>query len=196
MSSLAASPADPPPAVTAVLLAAGAGRRAGGPKALRTGPDGVPWLTRSVGVLRDGGCPEVVVVLGCRAEPARRLVSGLAGVRVVIAEDWERGLGASLRAGLTALGPSASAVVHLVDLPDVGADVVRRLLRDGGSGPRALARAGYRGRPGHPVLIGAGHVPEVLAQLRGDTGAGAYLRRHRARLVDCADLATGQDRDD
>ena len=50
-----------------VLLAAGAGRRAGGPKALRVDADGTSWLLRSIAVLRDGGCAAVIVVLGCQA---------------------------------------------------------------------------------------------------------------------------------
>ncbi|HEY6683600.1 MAG TPA: NTP transferase domain-containing protein, partial [Propionibacteriaceae bacterium] len=50
--------------IIGVLLAAGAGRRAGGPKALRVDPDGTSWLLRSITVLREGGCDAVVVVLG------------------------------------------------------------------------------------------------------------------------------------
>ena len=54
-----------------MLLAAGAGRRAGGPKALRIDSDGTSWLLRSIAVLRDGGCAAVVVVLGCEADRVR-----------------------------------------------------------------------------------------------------------------------------
>src|SRR5918992_671424 len=91
--------------VCGVLLAAGAGRRAGGPKALRTDPDGTSWLVRSIAVLRDGGCSSVVVVLGCAADAARDVIAGsvYAGdrqVSVVEAADWRDGMGVSLRAGL------------------------------------------------------------------------------------------------
>src|SRR5919112_2308818 len=84
--------------VCGVLLAAGAGRRAGGPKALRTDPDGTSWLLRSIAVLRDGGCASVVVVLGCAAEAARDIIAGsvYAGddqVSVVEAVDWRGGGG-------------------------------------------------------------------------------------------------------
>ena len=44
----------------------------------------------------------------------------------------------------------------LVDLPDVTAEVVRRVSA-AGDGPRALARATYDGWPGHPVLLGRDH---------------------------------------
>jgi CTP:molybdopterin cytidylyltransferase MocA len=49
-----------------LLLAAGAGRRMGMPKALVG-----DWLARSVGVLRDGGCSGVTVVLGARVTGRR-----------------------------------------------------------------------------------------------------------------------------
>src|SRR5919112_3895553 len=84
--------------VCGVLIAAGAGRRAGGPKALRTDPDGTSWLVRSIAVLRDGGCSSVVVVLGCAADPARDIIAGsvYAGdgeVNIVEAADWQEGMG-------------------------------------------------------------------------------------------------------
>ena len=61
--------------ILGVLLAAGAGRRAGGPKALRVDADGTSWLERSIKVLRDGGCDAVIVVLGCEAARARDLIA-------------------------------------------------------------------------------------------------------------------------
>lgn len=186
--------------VVGVLLAAGAGRRAGGPKALRHDPDGTPWLVRSIAVLQEGGCDAVVVVLGAEADQARRLLRG-AGVdadprvRVVEEADWARGLATSLRAGIRAAAPADAMLVHLVDLPDVTAAVVRRVLGAATAGPQVLARASYDGAPGHPVLIGADHLDAVLAEATADRGASAYLRRHHVLAVPCEDLASGQDRD-
>src|SRR5918998_5017176 len=92
--------------VCGVLLAAGAGRRAGGPKAVRTDPDGTSWLLRSIAVLRDGGCTSVVVVLGCAADAARDVIAGSVyasddQVSVVEAGDWRGrgGLSFGLRVG-------------------------------------------------------------------------------------------------
>lgn len=182
-------------AVTGVLLAAGAGRRAGGPKALRRDADQTSWLLRSVEVLRDGGCTEVVVVLGCEAEAARRL---LEGVPVVTLENpgWADGMSGSLRVGLATVTarPGRAALVHLVDLPDVSAAVVARLLAIP-STPDVLARATYGGRPGHPVLVGPAHLVPLAATLRADRGAQDYLRTAGAHEVECGDLATGRDDD-
>jgi len=187
--------------VTGVLLAAGGGRRAGGPKVLRRAADGRPWLTRSVRVLVAGGCSDVVVVLGSAGAEARLLLAEhLCPADRVTAVDnpaWPLGMGSSLAVGLDTVrrGGTSAALVHLVDLPDVGSDVLVRLLRAAPPLPSCLARAGYLGRPGHPVLIGPDHLTPVLASLAGDAGARAYLRRAGAAVVECGDLATGQDVD-
>nr|WP_301539502.1 nucleotidyltransferase family protein [Nocardioides sp. zg-1308] len=175
-----------------MLLAAGAGERFGGPKALARDDDGTSWLLRSVQALRP--CAEVVVVLGAEAERAAALLP--MSVWRVRADDWADGMGASLRTGLDALGPTAhdAALVSLVDLPDVGPAVVSRLL-GAHEGPGDLARAAYDGVPGHPVLIGREHWAGVTATAAGDRGARDYLATHEVALVECADLATGADVD-
>ena len=100
-----------------VVLAAGAGTRFGGPKALARTPDGEPWIARAVTTLTESGCREVVVVLGARADEARPLVPETA--TVVVAADWAEGLSASLRAALRSLDGTATdrAVVIPVDTP-------------------------------------------------------------------------------
>jgi CTP:molybdopterin cytidylyltransferase MocA len=181
-------------AVVGLLLAAGAGTRMGRPKALVRDPDGTSWLLRSIGVLRDGGCGEVIVVIGADADMARELLLGKP-VAVVEAVDWAEGMGASLRAGLRSLGGSlaTAACVHLVDLPDVGPEAVARVRAT--AAPDALARATYAGRPGHPVLLGRDHWAAVADSVHGDRGARAYLEAHGVHDIDCSDLATGRDVD-
>jgi molybdenum cofactor cytidylyltransferase len=176
-----------PPHIVGVLLAAGAGRRYGKPKVLVDG-----WLDIAVDALRAGGCADVVVVLGAAH------VAVPAGAAAVAAPRWRDGLSASVRTGLQEADRVRAdyAVLHVVDTPDVGAAVVARVLSRAIASPSGLARASFGGRPGHPVVIGRRHWPEVLARISGDHGAGAYLRtRHDVEDVDCADLAGGQDID-
>jgi CTP:molybdopterin cytidylyltransferase MocA len=184
-----------------MLLAAGAGRRMGGPKALLRDANGVPFLDRCVGGLLEGGCADVTVVLGAGAAEARQLLDEAGwttdpDVSTVVADDWDEGMGASLRSGLRSLAGSNhdTTLVTLVDLPDVGADVVRRVLA-AGAGPEALVRASYGGRPGHPVLLGRAHWAGVAESAHGDRGARGYLAARTATTCECGDLATGQDVD-
>lgn len=178
-----------------VLLAAGAGIRMGQPKATVLGPDGLPWVVSSARTLTAGGCTETVVVIGAAAHEVRELLAA-EPVTIIESASWQDGMGSSLGAGLRAIeARQADAVlIHLVDLPDVGADVVRRLLDL--STPDVLARASYGSGPGHPVLIGRQHWHAIAGEAAGDSGARLYLQRHTVLDVDCSDLATGIDVDD
>jgi len=179
---------DPRPRNVGILLAAGAGRRYGKPKVLVNG-----WLDTAVAALRDGGCADVVLVLGAAEVAPPR------GVTAITARYWHEGLSASVRAGLLqADGMHADyAVLHVIDTPDVSAAVVSRVLGRALSSESGLARAYFDGRPGHPVVIARRHWPEVLALISEDRGAGAYLSTRRdVEIVDCADLAGGQDIDE
>jgi CTP:molybdopterin cytidylyltransferase MocA len=177
--------------ICGIVLAAGAGTRFGGPKALARTPEGEPWIARAARALRDGGCDEVVVVLGAGADAAADLVPD--GTRVAIAADWAGGLSHSLRAGLAAAAEADAAVIVPVDTPDVPAAAVARVI--GGAERAPLVRAEYDGRPGHPVLVRADHFAALADAVTGDVGAGPYLARHRALRVDCSDLWSGEDRD-
>jgi CTP:molybdopterin cytidylyltransferase MocA len=185
-------------AAVGVVLAAGAGRRFGMPKALARDDDGIPWVQLACRALLDGGCRDVVVVLGARAREAEALVP--AGATWVVAADWATGIAASLRTGLAAAAATRAdaAVVSLVDLPGLRADAVRRVLgtaQEPDAPRHALARATYGGAPGHPVLVGRTHWAALAAAVHGDTGAGPYLRTHLATAVDCTDLGGGADVD-
>jgi nicotine blue oxidoreductase len=185
------------PDLLGLVLAAGAGRRFGGPKALVADPASGTWLGRAVAALRDGGVSDIYVVVGASAQEVR--AAAPEGCHVVEATDWPQGMGASLRTGLAAVGapdldPAPDAVlVMLVDTPGVGAAVVRRMA--GHAGPDALARAAYDGEPGHPVLIGRTHWAAVAGSAHGDLGARDYLRTHPATLIECADVGSGGDID-
>ena len=186
--------------VVGLLLAAGAGRRMGQPKALVRDDAGVAWSVRSARVLREAGCDPVRVVIGAAATDVLGVLGSDPGgdvLDVVVAVDWDEGMGASLRAGLLGLdrvAPEAdAALVHLVDLPDVGADVLARVA--GHATPSVLARALYAGRVGHPVLLGREHWPGVIASAHGDEGARGYLAEHPVVAVECGDLAGGEDVD-
>ncbi len=166
------------------------------PKALVSDDRG-SWLVRGVTTLADGGCRRVTVVLGAEAERAAALLEELAEPpRIVVAEDWADGMGASLRAGMRAFADSTDGfvLVSLVDLPDLVPEVVARVGTATRS-PHVLARAAYDGIPGHPVLFGRDHWPGVLETAHGDQGARAYLAGREVELIECGDLASGRDVD-
>ncbi|WP_213456869.1 nucleotidyltransferase family protein [Rhizomonospora bruguierae] len=165
-----------------MLLAAGGGRRVGGPKALlRQG--GRTLVERGLGVLREADCAPVVVVLGAAADEVRR-EADLGDATVVVNGEWTSGLGSSVRAGLAALaGTAAEAVVVLpVDMPGVSAAAVRRVAAL--PYPDALVCASYAGRRDHPMLLGRRHWPGISTLAKVDVGARPYLLAHRSEVVD------------
>lgn len=179
-----------------IVLAAGAGSRYGQPKVFARDAGGTPWLATVVAALRDGGCDEVLVVIGAEAARAERLAATVDGARPVVVADWDTGLSASVRAGLAAVAMTDAdlAVIAPVDIPGMPPPVVARILQ-AAVGPGSLVRATYDGRPGHPVAIGREHWALVSASVRGDSGANRYLATHAAAAVECADLWDGADLD-
>ncbi|MGC1210147.1 MAG: nucleotidyltransferase family protein [Micromonospora sp.] len=181
--------------IAGLVLAAGAGRRYGRPKAL-VDLDGRLLVERAVAAARDGGCRPVVTVLGAAAA-AVRARADLTGTTTTDNPDWATGMGSSLRVGLAALQPTeaVAVVVLLVDMPGVTPEAVRRLAEL--AAPDSLAMAGYGTDRGHPVLLGRAHWADVAASAVGDVGARAYLRKRATdlRIVPCGDIAAGGDID-
>ena len=176
-----------------LVLAAGAGRRFGGPKALARTPEGVPWTALSVRMLEAAGCARVLVVLGAEADAARALVPSSA--EVVVADGWAEGMGASLAAGLAAASTASAVLVTLVDLPGLPVEAALRVIGSD-PGPGSLRRTVYHGRPGHPVLIGTQHLAGLAASLAGDRGGRDHLAAAGVAEVECGDLFSGADQDE
>lgn len=175
-----------------MLLAAGAGRRFGGPKQIAQwrGTTLLEWaLDAALGV---PALARIVVVLGAHADEVRSAVD-LTGTEVVHAADWDEGQAASLRAGVAALGDVDGAVVLLADMPFVTPQVVAGTVDH--FGPRHdVVRTVYDGRPGHPVLLG----PAALARvpdLRGDAGARVLFADLRVREWEAGHLCDPTDID-
>ncbi|MFI5955406.1 NTP transferase domain-containing protein [Cryptosporangium sp. NPDC051539] len=170
-----------------IVLAAGAGRRFGRPKAL-VEYDGSRLVDRAVSLLRDGGCDPVLVVSG--AAPLT-----VAGATVVDNPGWDEGMGSSVRVGLGAASGGAAVLVP-VDTPYLGADAVRRLITAFRAGA-TVAAATYGGTRGHPVLIAAEHWPAVRETAVGDVGARAFLAANKSliTLVPCDDTGRPDDVD-
>lgn len=177
--------------VAGLLLAAGAGRRFGSPKAL-VSLHGKLFVESAASLLLAAGCEPVVVVLGAAADEVRAKAC-LDGVTVVDNPGWESGMGSSLRTGLHAVGIVDAVVVLPVDTPGITVAALHRLMEF--AEPKALARAVYDGVVGHPVLIGSDHFAGVMSSAAGDQGARDYLKANTVRHIDCADVADGADVD-
>lgn len=131
----------------AIILAAGASRRMGQPKALLV-YEAETFVDRLAGLFARCGA-EVVVVLGHHAAAIR------AGMRRKVTfslnTDPDRGMLSSLQCGLMALPDGTESFFFTpVDYPAIAFDTVERLNATLGASQLAIPR--YQGRRGHPVL--------------------------------------------
>ncbi len=188
--------------VAAVVLAAGAGRRFGGAKQTAQW-DGEALVARAVRAASYGlpAGSDVIVVVGAHEPTVRAALPADVPHRVVSAEQWAQGIGASLRAGLAAAtasqapGRPTAVLVLLADQPLVDADLVATVAREGtalAARGAAAARPVVDGTPGHPVLLGPVALTRA-ADLEGDRGlapliTGLYVHEleveGRAPIVD------------
>jgi CTP:molybdopterin cytidylyltransferase MocA len=158
--------------IAAIVLAAGASTRFGSPKQRLLLE---PVLER----VRESTVDDVMVVLGAHDVETE--------ARTVRCEEWERGLGASLRCGLARLEPAVeAAVVVLADGPDLDPAAIDRVVETWREHGDDLVAAMYGGQRLHPVLIA-----RVAWNQIPDEGA----RGLPARLVPCDDLAAPGDVD-
>lgn len=166
-----------------LLLAAGSSSRMGRPKQL------LPWqgrpLVRHVAeVALASQLAGLVVVLGAAAQETRAALQGMHGVpKLVDCPDFASGQAASLRYGLGALPPTASAaIVLLVDQPLITAELLNRMLQLFTENPEVVAVVPrFEGRRGNPVLLAATLFVD-LHKLEGDRGARDLLQRHADRI--------------
>jgi CTP:molybdopterin cytidylyltransferase MocA len=174
-----------------VLAAGGSSRFGGRPKQLAV-LDGRPLLEHVLLAMEASPVDSVVVVLGSHADEVRSGVP-LHGAEAVVCKDWSIGLGASLRAGVDALGDCEAVAVALGDQPRLSAEAIARVVSQRGADELAV-RATYGGVPGHPVLLERTLLARV-GELSGDAGARDLLHGVPIREVACDGLGSPDDID-
>ncbi len=174
-----------------VVLAAGFSSRMGRCKALLE-LAGSSALSRVISTMRLAGIEDIVAVSGFRREEVEREAENC-GVRVVFNDRFEEGMFSSVKAGIAALSGNLDAFFLLpVDIPMVRpatcVALKKALLNDPCS---AAVIPSFRGRNGHPPLINAGLIPEIL-QWSGQGGLRALLSRHHgnSRILPTPDQGT------
>lgn len=166
--------------IAGLILAAGASRRVGSPKALLE-YGGATFLDRLIASL-GAHCSPVIVVLGHDAEKIRAGCRRGGEVTFVLNPDPERGQLASLQCGLAAVPAECEGVMFTpVDYPKVRdttveklAAAVREKTNEKVIVPQAL------GVHGHPVYVAKELIPEFL-DLPETASAREVIHRWRDR---------------
>lgn len=171
--------------VVAIVLAAGEGRRMGGPKALlRLGE--TTFVGHACRLFARPGVASVVAVLGAEAERVRAGAGLPPGATVVVNDRWREGMLSSVWRGLDAAdSEGADAVLlHPVDHPLVQPSTIDRVI-EALSASAPIAVPTWDGRRGHP----GGFHRSVFGELRSappDRGARAVLAADPGRVAHVA----------
>jgi molybdenum cofactor cytidylyltransferase len=172
--------------IAGLVLAAGRGSRFGSDPKLLADINGRPALQWTVETMTQVSTLErVVVVLGAHAEQLRSQIR-FGRAETVTCERWQEGQSASLRCGVDMLEDVQKILVTLGDQPLMTPRMVERFTRE----PPG-ARATYHGIPGHPVVLGPGHI-RAIRGLTGDRGARELLD---GPLIETAQLGVPRDLD-
>lgn len=151
----------------AIILAAGKARRMSHPKALIEHEGGKSFLQSLASTFGKAGCG-VLGVVGSDAEAVREQHPSM---ELVASEHWEKGVLASVKAGLEAALAEAADVVliHPVDMPALRVNTVKSMLKEmdrGGTGPLTL-RPEYDNAIGWPLVLSR-EAAEKLLQAEGE----------------------------
>jgi molybdenum cofactor cytidylyltransferase len=168
----------------AIILAAGAATRMGQLKQLLA-YRGRTLLQYSIGQAIAAGFQPIVVVVGSNAQMLSESIADEA-VNIVHNEQWETGMGSSIRAGMRALlasdeVPEAAAIL-VADQPLVKAKhlaAMRRLLSSAGS---SIVAAQYSDTIGVPALFKQ-ELFDALSSLPPEAGARRLLRTSDAPVT-------------
>lgn len=176
----APAPDAAPPAIAAIVLAAGRATRMGHNKLLAE-LAGAPVVRHTVTAALASGARPVVVVLGHQATEVRAALAGLA-VDFVENPAYADGMATSLAAGVRAveaLAPAAGgALVCLGDMPRLRGPLLDAVIAAARvAGDAAIVVPTCERKRGHPVLWPRRYFAEIAA-LTGDVGARAVVDRY------------------
>jgi molybdenum cofactor cytidylyltransferase len=158
----------------AVILAAGSGRRMGGPKALLC-VGGETLLRRMARVALEASCAPVLAVVGDWAPGLDDMA-----VQVHVNPGAAEGMASSLRLGIAALPMATKAALILtVDQPGVDAALLKSLLGLAARDPDRPAVCAYADTLGIPAVVPRRLFAE-LKNLHGEQGAKSILLREGA----------------
>jgi len=168
------------PHVAIVILAAGSSSRMGQSKQLLRVHD-TTVLSHAITVALQAKPAVVTVVLGAHAKQHHESIQFMP-VNIVVNEQWETGMGSSLKAGLQhveAHHPNVTAALFMVC--DQPALTTQHLLNLIGKADKPIVASYYAGSPGVPALFNKS-VFNALHALENDQGAKKIFQQFREQV--------------
>jgi molybdenum cofactor cytidylyltransferase len=162
-----------------IILAAGSSTRMGTSKQLLP-VDGEPLLLKAAHAALQSRANHVTVVLGSNEKDHRDLLKGLK-VDIVENQNWELGIGSSLKTGIKHIRSKRSftvgVIVMVCDQPAITTKHLNDLIRVYEESGKAIVASLYVGSPGVPALIDKSLFVELMT-MEDSYGAKKVIQKH------------------
>lgn len=143
---------------------------------------GQPAIVQAVKSLQAGGIHDIRVVVGHRSEQLIPLLQNLK-VTIIVNEHYAEGMFTSVQAGVASLPPQTRGFFLLpADTPIISAETFRCLIDTFMTQP-GIVYPGYQGERGHPPLINARYIPDIL-NWQEEGGLRTVLNRFENDAID------------
>lgn len=180
-----------------LIMAAGASRRLGQPKQFVT-YKGNTLIKRIAREALNADVGDVTVVTGFNHDDVEKEIKDLE-VSIYYNEEWEEGLGASIRNGLKhilSIKPETNAILlTMVDQPYVDAMHIKKLVNAYDPAREMIIASAYQGTFGVPVLVDS-HYFDLLKELKGDEGGKRIFVNYIRNIVEIPFIAGAIDIDE
>ena len=125
----------------------------------------------------------LTIVVGAHTDRVRPAIPADPHIKVVDNTDWVRGQLSSIKAGIRALPPDASAaLIHLTDHPTVKVATFAAVVDAYRQSGKPIVIARHDGHRGHPVLFDRAMFAELL-DAPEDQGARVVVNADASRVV-------------
>lgn len=144
--------------------------------------NGVPAIVQAVKSLQAGGLHDIRVVVGYKSEQLIPLLQNL-DVTMLINEHYAEGMFTSIQTGVANLPPQTKGFfLLLADTPIISAETIPSLIH-AFQNQSEIVYPCYQGERGHPPLISARYIPDILSW-QEEGGLRAVLNRFEDYAVD------------
>ncbi len=179
--------------IEALLLAAGESKRFEGNKQLAI-INKKPMLAHTLTMLVQSKFDVITVVLGANANTIKVALDQVnmnlantnevhSNIHSIIAENWQKGMGASIAAGVKNLAHEITHVfIGLNDQVEIRAEQCNLMIAESQKYPDKIVAAFYNGKVGAPAIFPRAHFAG-LALLNDDKGARDILRSNMANII-------------
>ena len=171
--------------IEVLIMAAGASRRLGQPKQL-VEYKGQTLIRRIVQETLTAEIGNITVITGFNHDEVEKEIHDLK-VNVFYNEEWEEGLGASIRNGLKEVltkKPDTNAILlAMVDQPFVTTSHLKKLVRAYDSSRPMIIASAYSSTFGVPVLIDSYYFG-MMEELKGDEGGKKIFVNYLKNIVE------------